>query len=300
MILSLVYWNWWLPVGTYTCLALVAILAFRRTKKWPFLVFFLASCFVLLRSILFVCARILLMAAELQGSVHSHPSDPAQADRYAALTLQASQVYLPVRLAQICAGLSKITYQLAFPLAAIAAVGIVIKLLKNSSQRSFAGDQSVSIPETTRNWRTLFRRANLLPITACACVCVAIVLRLVAKSLGFRPTLFYPHLLLEFPLLVTLGLIGIAVLSSVLTIVGRRKRLWVIIAGLTIVALGCVLIGGKVDMGLGAFLVVTAAICGLATSVALIIRDRTWLALGVGGILVSLMILFPSPPRFLW
>lgn len=279
-----IHWGWWFPVGVSVYLAVAAILAFRRTSQWMLCVFFAAACLTLLGGVFYVCARVSVGA---RGGVFEFPSGAGEeltAEEVAEWSRTTSERSIKLWQTDSWARLSKLAYRLAYPVAAVAALGVIVNLSRKPATQSTI-EKSPPHTETSPGPQIESGYGKWLPIIVCAILCIQMICLtsdwgdLVAGGM---------------PLLPVVALAAATVVVSV-SVVRANMKLILVLMGAVIFGLGLLLISVIVAH----FLIVAVCVIGLAASILLIIRYSEWLALGVGGILVSLMVLFPSPPYVL-
>ena len=184
--------------------------------------------------------------------------------------------------------LSRFTHWLAYPLAAVGALGMIADLRRKPATES-AIDQLQPDAKHIGSRQMEAGYGKWLPIIVCVSLCVQLVISLGSDWDG----LLSGRLPLS-DLLPVLGFIFATVAALILVIRTPRKSILTVIAAL-VVGVGFLLTPEGVDR----FLIVGACIVGLTASILLITKDKRWLALGMGGVIVSLMILFPNPTYFL-
>ena len=274
MLAYMIRLNWWLPTAALVYLTIAPYLVFRRTRRWAWCILVGASGLAFFAGIFYLL--ISPVTIHSLGELFTSSQDRGH-------ELQTN----------IWTELWNIAWWLAHAIAAVGAACVIAGFRQKPMGRACVSKPWMIGPDVSRTWRELWTRTNRLPITVCACIGVEVIVWLISDFLGFNPPL--PDEMDPLVLLAILSLISAAVVVSVLMIATKAGWLWMIAAGLMVGIVYFV-----VSMGLGVILIILSAVAGLSTAILLIIRDRTWLALGIGGILVSLMILFPSPPRFLW
>ena len=206
---------WWLPTAAYLYLVVAVYLASCRRKAWILRLFFVALCFALGGRILSLIIRWIgiCLAREAPGGSGN------------------STVFF-----ELSRWLGLLAW-LACPIAAVAAVGVILRLRKLPPEVPATQQQSpVAVPRRRRD-KTVDRF-----IIVMACLATLAITAHIIREYTYDPWLLY-----------------------------MNSRHIGLIAGIGL----------------------------LATSVCLTLRDRRWLALGLGGIILSLMILFPCPPHFL-
>ena len=209
-------WYWWLTVAALVYLAVAAMLAFRRSKRWTMALFFIAASLAMVAGLLLLFARA-----------------PARRVPDSAESLEKLQ-----RSTAMWASSSSITRFLAYPLAGLAGLGEILRLRKlppkapQTQERTYTS----SPPQISRDELT-----TSLVIAVSCLVPFAIIARVISEQNHFR---------------------------------------WLLYMNPDLVGL-------------------VSCIAGLGASILLIVRDGRWLALGLGGLIVSLALLFPHPPGFL-
>lgn len=284
-----VHWGWWLPVGVSVYLAVAAILAFQRTRQWMFCVFFVAACLGLLGSVFSVCAKVSVAA---RGGVFELPAGALKemkTEELAEYARTISEHSNELWRTDSWARLSKFGHWLAYTVAAVGALVVIINLSRKPVTQSSI-EESPPCAETSPSPQIEPGYGRWLPIIVCATLCIQTMICLMSdwdELVSGRASLSY--------VLPILALAVATVTASVFVVRSNRKSILAII-GAVIFSLVLLLISEDVAY----FLTVAVCVIGLAASILLIFRHRQWLALGVGGILVSLMVLFPHPPHFLW
>lgn len=263
--LTQIHWSWWLPTAAFVYLAVATYLALRRTQRWPLYLFLAAACLGLVGGVFYLFRKPVVF--------HS-----VEELKHAASRL--GQIDSSVRL-------GRFIYWLAHPVAAIGAVGVIASLKRNPPSESTIEKTSLSGTEAVQNSGTILGAGTPLIIAVCGFLGLEVVIGLVSGWNGF----WYPTNLSTS--LSVLAIICGTVIASVFMIVTGVKLILPVIAAL-VVGLGFVL----TPQGVSDFFIVAACIGGLSASILLIIRNRNWLCLGLGGIIISFMILFPHPPHF--